>query len=820
MKRLKKDSKKLISVILAIIMVIAMVLSLAAPFFAAELDQSIDITTQIGFEQKYRVGAKTPISIFLKNNGPDFKGEVQIKILNIRFDTQDIYSSYQSRTQTIDNIYSQALDLPQGGTKKLEFNITMPSVQKSIEINLVQNEKIIMSKTEKCTPFSGTDTLVAVLSDNKEDLTYLRGLNIRNYDYNDRETKAYSNTFNDSNLIALTDSLIFIDETNFPTSLPILNNFNALIINDYDTSKLNDNLNLLYNWLYNGGNLILGTGVNKAKVLNGLESIMSDLNSSTVKFNEFDHQALIDETLKTESFEILKVGLGKILVHSFDLGLQPIYESNNKVLLLSEIYKTYMPEMIVFKDPSNKNPINYWLEYIPIDNKNSVIIAAILIIFIYILIICPVFYNILKRKNRLEKAWTVMISFSLIITLTIYLISFLMPYHNPILNSVSFVEFKNNKAKINKTVGVLSPEEGDINLKFNNNLDIVNDIDLNYNNYNNLNSFDIYKSEDIQRLVNFKMTFGDQPKLTFYNKDHWDLNELNFQNEIEFNGGIETQISFENKIPTGEITNTTGYKLENIIVLLGTQFAYCDYLETNQTKEIEFIYSTDNYYKSLEDIFPKRYDSKKINEMRKTKGFTYEETKKNMRRSNLISRILSDYNSDSIKDPLKAAIYSFSNIDLLDIQLTVNDKIPTKLNETIFSTYQNIKLKENTHFNILENTTQVTNSQFEAPLDISQNNLYLNDENQTIKFKFNIPVCKKLNSFELIWDTQNRLEGLKELQIYNVKSGIWEPLDFKNTKFDINTESYVDKDRNITFRFTNKFSTNVILPYINIEGEN
>jgi len=150
----KKEKRKIVMSVLALILAIAMVLSLASPFFAAEIaDEKITIEAQAGFDGNYRIGGLTPISITISNNGENLKGEIQLKILQYKYDTEANYI-----------IYAQEIEIPSFGTKQADFNVKLPTLQKNIEISVVCEDKTVASKKISVNPCASDDTFVAMLT--------------------------------------------------------------------------------------------------------------------------------------------------------------------------------------------------------------------------------------------------------------------------------------------------------------------------------------------------------------------------------------------------------------------------------------------------------------------------------------------------------------------------------------------------------------------------------------------------------------------------------------------------------------------------------
>ncbi|HOQ17349.1 MAG TPA: hypothetical protein PLG49_08260 [Defluviitaleaceae bacterium] len=129
--RRSKEKQRKLAAFLAFLIVIAMILSIILPFvtYAAETEDII-IKGEIGFNNKYKVGGTTPITIEITNNGEDFKGEVQVKILK---------EEYNNVTNYI--VYAKDIELPRGSTKKFDMVVTTSNMQRYFNIELTDGKK-------------------------------------------------------------------------------------------------------------------------------------------------------------------------------------------------------------------------------------------------------------------------------------------------------------------------------------------------------------------------------------------------------------------------------------------------------------------------------------------------------------------------------------------------------------------------------------------------------------------------------------------------------------------------------------------------------
>lgn len=804
----KKQSQKIIASILAIIMVIALVLGLAAPFFAAETNNSITIDAQIGFNQKYKIGAKTPFSVFLKNGGSNFKGELQVKIFIDALSDTNLYS-----------IYSQEVDLPQGSAKKLNFDLVIPNYHDKIEISLVDNRKTVISKEIEVDYYEYSKTLVGVLTDDEEGMNVLKNLKVK--DINTSDYRVYQN--NEDAMHSLDNALIFIDENLFPKNEYILDNFNMIIINNYDTTLLNtEQLNALKKWINRGGKLVIGTGQNKDKVLKGLEGI--------IDFNNIDSNLDINLLDTEHSTAIIDIQKGRVLVHDFDLALGSKV-TNLAIDTLSDLYDRFL--LNEYKD--DLYITNNFLNSIIIDDSNILIKVILLILAIYIIIVSPIMYLYLKRKDKLDKAWITMPIVAFVISIFIFGLSLFTSYSNVNINNLSFINFRNNTniADVNTSLGVIAPKNI-ANLKINKNVDLTyaNNMYVGRPNPNSKESI-IYKiSHDDDLNTNIKIS-----KTLFRN-----ANIIKSSDTKEFDGNIDISVYFEDSEIKCNISNNAGYNLEDCILSIGGIYTYLEKLDNAQAQEIiikaddELIVDFDND-SMLENIFGSRYDFKDMKQKLNDKLLTRKQIKKNMRRQDMLSSIFRNLlNMGYINNDVnKIRFFAFNNDNINNLAATNNNKQVDMFNENIFFIEKDIiltKLSDGEKFDIPRGVIKVSNIYTDDTNNISRyisgDRIYI-DSNTTVNFDFKLPDDINLEEFGIYWEA---LSYINPLQIYNVSKDLWEDIDkieeiskengelynVYNSQFTTSLKDYIKQNNIITVRLESEWNMSIKLPNISIKG--
>lgn len=372
------------------------------------------------------------VSVDVYNKGKDFSGSVEIS-------RDDGYSDEGKSN------YIQDVSLPEKNTKTIEFKI--PEEKTSYNSGSPFSLKVIIRNSRNSIVYSKVFNNVltkenyrmnvAVLSDSADKLSFLdcEGKNIW------ISTGEYNIKLN--NLKA--DNIVS----------EIANN-KFLIINDYDTSVLStDAVNTIVSWVDNGGVLIIGTG-DSVKTLSGFSSDFTGIKQSLgegegylypqIASEEFKFkvQHLENDSLYGGDFYVSgygQVGFARMFgngsVNTLNFNLADLKNQKDS----SDDEATKNEEVINFVtnmyDSSRANS-NYIMDQPDINLDNSSIVrmgnlmekpantrmgVMVPVILIYIAIIGPILYLILKKINKREKCWIIIPGVALLFTFLLFLIS-------------------------------------------------------------------------------------------------------------------------------------------------------------------------------------------------------------------------------------------------------------------------------------------------------------------------------------------------------------------------------------------------------------
>lgn len=807
-RRISKEKQRRIAAVLAFLLIGALILGIILPFVSyAEEKNDIVIKGEIGFTNRYKVGGTTQINIEITNEGQDFRGEVQVKVIR------------QDYGNVLDNIiYAKDIEIPKGSTKKVSMTVNAVNMQRSFDILLKAGDKAVAKKTIYVTAFPPERGFIGVLSEDASSLNYLRDLKFDQI---------------------VGNRLIELNENIFPTDLEILNDFDAIIINNYDTTKLSEEKkDILNDWVSKGGVLILGTGPNADKVLKGLDSkVIPVINKGITNVTDFfemeqlggkildSSQPLQSSILEIEEgidvlfsgdlpiTTLINQGSGNIVIHYFDLGLNPIAQWDGNRYMLSELYMKYVPVFAQMNQVEDKYYYDassysspYALRLFPRPQQNGLMILVLIMIGVYIIIAGPILYWILKVKDKREYGWFIIPIIALSFSGLIYLLSINTIFRFPIGSSIGIASIKPGEisSTINVAAGFFTPNTGENKITFTKDINPkISYVD---------NSL-IYRNRGIsnnekREYTSAKIKMGEEKELTFYNEQAWAMSTINGVQDVKFEGPINASITFKDNKIIGTIQNHMGFDLETCILAVGNNYYFLDKINNNDTINIEKEISSNpkNRYEAFDEIFGPIYDRKGMEEKWKNK-LSKEEFQRLIQRREIFQNFSDrnyttfqkragiNFSNPNIKGDSAIFLYGFNEQPFLE-HVMVNGIQIKNYNQNLFIIPLEIDYTK-------MNTVEIPYG-FIRPYVTSNVGFNIDDYDQSIyihnsgslDFIYTIDPNIKLSLFQIQFTKSSNVEGA---YIHNNDSGVWEELS--NLPYEEDLLKYCNSEGEIQIRF-------------------
>lgn len=295
-----------------------------------------------------------------------------------------------------------------------------------------------------------------------------------------------------------------------------------------------------------------------------------------------------------------------ISVPANDLIAEPVAILKEDNQILANVKFNRLNIEVMDYNPSN----NYWSlknASVRIPTLNLPDLNKLVLFFIgYILLIGPVLYFILKRKNKREMAWYIIPLISIIITFTFYQVALFSRGNEVMSHNVSYLDIKDaQNAKLSTVSSIFVPYSGDYTV-----------------NYGNLNYLlpidDSYDNKKTWISVN-----DDKAIVKYENMDFWSFKSVYLKNNLTELGEFESSLRNEDGKITGTISNNSKLNLADTKLIYKDNVYDLGDFSAFESKHIDISYTpsynTSNSYMptEIERLFPsslandpKRYQSR------------------------------------------------------------------------------------------------------------------------------------------------------------------------------------------------------------------
>lgn len=447
----KQRSFLLLFVLLLLALLIVGFGSAAAQTDSAQSD-AISLVLDAGYDTRYRAGDWTPLLLTVANDGPGFSGALRVRSENNAGITATTYTT--------------PIDLPQQSRKQVFLNVVLAEFSRQIQVELVNEQGSVMATADsRLFTVATGDVLTAVVTDAPSGSVDLSGLSLG-------EGQSYQSNWS-------------ID--NIPTQATALQGLDVLLLADVDTGRLSvEQQAALANWVRAGGHLIVAGGPNYRLTTAGLPAdllpvtitgttTLDDLTpvaaftgASDETLREPDIIVTIGDVLPTAQTLVAVEGLPVVVRHTVgagtvdylavDPGLAPLRGwSDLTGLWEALIFGTR--QMPGWADGIQDNRMaNRVIEQAPGFTLPSAL-QMLGMLLLYIVLIGPVNFIILRTINRREWAWFTIPALVLIFTVLSYYTGFSLRGTRATLNRLAVIQVwpEQEQAQLDGLIGILSP---------------------------------------------------------------------------------------------------------------------------------------------------------------------------------------------------------------------------------------------------------------------------------------------------------------------------------------------------------------------------
>ncbi|HEU4964590.1 MAG TPA: hypothetical protein VFV52_12160 [Bacilli bacterium] len=546
--------------------------STQAAFADSAAEVSVDV---VGWDGSFKETAWTPVRVQVKNTGDDLTGHVVVESSNTGYNGSPVRGTFEKEVV-----------VPQGGTKEVTVLVPGYLFQQPVNVRLYDEDgdEVDLQKNIVRTPL--TDTLL------------VGGVMAKTDDLN-----VFSLV--PSSTLGGRVSVKQLAADDLPDRPELLNGLDLLVINHAPQDELTQGqLDAVEDWVADGGKLLLSGGAG----YNGGGSLFADLspvevNGSTTLTDlsglaSYVHTPLTVKQLTVstgapkQQAKVLaasggvplladrRYGAGHVLYAAYDLSEEPLASWQGNKDLWSNVFG--QAELSVAK----YNP-----QYTGIDPMGAVrmllvnssqfealipSIQTILIMFgIYLLLIGPILYLLLRRLNKREWGWGLIPGAAVLFSLGIYFWG-ANPMQGAIGQYISQVDLKTPQSATVKSAGSFIVTHGG---------DYAVDLPADtlafagMSGYNSM-SRDMTGSRTLQH--------ADGTQILYDNVEYFTTRSAYVEARLKNKGQVENNLHLDKDgYLRGTLTNKSAFDLEQTFLIVGTSAIDLGELKAGESTKVE-----------------------------------------------------------------------------------------------------------------------------------------------------------------------------------------------------------------------------------------
>lgn len=788
--------------ILLIVLTLAFTIFLGGMATIVYAEEKFETDVRIGFDGHVIPNEITPIRIEIKNNFKNIDGKVQLLIVEERFRQQqriDLYTAYSKR-----------ITIAEGSTKVINMESRF-NKNGGLFIRILDKENnIVFEKRVRYLNLKSPDDLyIGVLSEDIDTLRYL--------------SKTYSKIGNQSSKSHF--NLVELDE-NIPENYKTLEMFTAIVINNFDLEKLNSKQQVaLRKWVESGGLLLIGTGSNYQKTLKGLNDEINFLNikgTETIKAPALDSEdplVLLNadledgERITIKGEEVLpiyhkEIGDGNVVITSFDLALSPFgnWDENDEFMnelinkYLSNARKTYVGRNFKRHHYHRLDNIVSYLPYNLLPSVKTIVVILVL----FILLVGPINYLILKRMDKREHIWLTIPLVVILFSGSIYVLGFETRLRQPIVNNVSIVNVnpKTNTAKVSVNSGLMGFKNGDWDVVYDNGSEVFMP--------NNREHDTLRRFSDEEIITEY--LFDKEKHLILNRAGVLDVERVSNNYDLELDNKLSGDFKLVDGSIVGKINNLSNLDLEDAVIFFGGSYKKLgDIKSGDKSEEIKLTISkakayTNRDWHDIIDSLYRPYHGRRSN--------SSNEDLDDILNVNIKRDILEYSNQASIN---KNRFFMLAwNRDQIGKSIKINNKEAKTLDRNLIILPLTIDYKKGDTVAIPYGVLYPDIVDIYKMDSEKEDNVVYGEGYVVLGFKPEKNI--ELKAMEIDYSL-NKHRGKHEMFIYNFTTEKWEKTDKSNIYIDSsNKKDYYDENNGTFLKIDPTDHIDIYIPNFTVEG--
>lgn len=301
-------------------------------------------------------------------------------------------------------------------------------------------------------------------------------------------------------------------------------------------------------------------------------------------------------------------GKGRIVVAKFDLS-DPVFDTwphytaaLGHLLEVTGAGDTIMENTDISSPTASSWYVTSMLTNV-LDGKLPQIGGYVIFFFIYIVLVAPAAYIVLKKIDRRELLWIVIPVLAVCFTGVMFMLGNSTRQQKPFFNYGTMLELNGNTASENIYFSITSPKNRGYSF------DVDNEYRLSYIDAN----YDFIKTDSDRNDYDMNMTYGsDQTGVEIRNVKAFDSQYFLAQKTLEFSESVHTQLKYTSDGYTGQIENETNYQIRDAFLYIDDTLIDIGDIGIGETVSVENssrTYENTSIYDIGQFLYPDHQDS-------------------------------------------------------------------------------------------------------------------------------------------------------------------------------------------------------------------
>ncbi|MBV9281309.1 MAG: hypothetical protein JOZ41_14610 [Chloroflexi bacterium] len=562
------------------------------------------MSVDVGYDGQYRASAWTPVRVTVHNRTGS--------LIDATVRVDDSSTNQQGPPRTFRTAYEAPVILPAGATKLVTLYMPGSDVQYSVDVSVAAGGRTLASASADVSDFGTSAVSAGVLVDDPANDRWLN------------QIQTYS-----ISPVRLTPATL----DPYPQALA---SFDAIVLADVDSSRLGrDQIAALTQYVRNGGSLILVGGPGWQQTLQplpaglvpgrlagtttlpDLRGLLSIQKAGTLWVPPKRWQAATVSVLSRPRGSVLAseagvplvvrapLGKGQITYLAFDPALAPFPHWSTDGDLLARILtiaapmaadRTTLPagypSIPPFFSPWGPADISQELANVPAAALPSLILF-IALAAVYILLLGPANFLVLRRFGRREWAWITIPALALVCVGSTFFIAYRLKGNTVLVNSVGIVQLDGSDQQRPTTLylGLFAPLRGDYQLTYNS-AAFASGVQTNY-------YYGGPPGPGSSLPLTLRFQQGTRTGVSFLSMNMWSMRDVRLQTTTDVPGSITSNLTVDaHGNVVGTVHNGTHLDLLRPAILAGRGVAHLRDISAGATVQVRVHPSTDLFDQS------------------------------------------------------------------------------------------------------------------------------------------------------------------------------------------------------------------------------